>query len=307
MVYLCRKRKYIRCKKGKKTRILLLLALATMPDANDGDVPAALRAASSVPWKQARFYHGVERVRDMCGVPKGDRGDDAVIGMMLDRFGWDYERTAEMYQVSVRRRKELGMAAIKDDIVSQQLSVEDFPHHRDVMPVIPVFASTSLEPPTAAAAAAAEPGSLPVIGCYELRYGQGDPDRRESSLVTPSDFTRYMLYVTQWRWLQCERYAQRHGEIGLWSMVHDLSCPSGFFSLWSRARSVFNKCAWGLRLLASPPPRHTHPARVFAGPAPHPRARALWPQVPLPGGGGVRRPFPSDGSKDPHRQRTEPV
>jgi len=218
-----------------------LLALATMPDANDGDVPAALRAASSVPWKQARFYHGVERVRDMCGVPKGDRGDDAVIGMMLDRFGWDYERTAEMYQVSVRRRKELGMAAIKDDIVSQQLSVEDFPHHRDVMPVIPVFASTSLEPPTAAAAAAAEPGSLPVIGCYELRYGQGDPDRRESSLVTPSDFTRYMLYVTQWRWLQCERYAQRHGEIGLWSMVHDLSCPSGFFSLWSRARSVFNK------------------------------------------------------------------
>ena len=215
------------------------------------------------------------------------------------------------------------MAAIKDDIVSQQLSVEDFPHHRDVMPVIPVFASTSLEPPTAAAAAAAEPGSLPVIGCYELRYGQGDPDRRESSLVTPSDFTRYMLYVTQWRWLQCERYAQRHGEIGLWSMVHDLSCPSGFFSLWSRARSVFNKCAWGLRLLASPPPRlaaspprrllasppprHTHPARVFAGPAPHPRARALWPQVPLPGGGGVRRPFPSDGSKDPHRQRTEPV
>lgn len=24
-------------------------------------------------------------------------------------------------------------------------------------------------------------------------------------------------------------------------MVHDLSCPSGFMSLWSKARSVFNK------------------------------------------------------------------
>jgi hypothetical protein len=48
------------------------------------------------------------------------------------------------------------------------------------------------------------------------------------------------LYVTQWRWIQCERYARAHGVLGFWSMVHDLSCPTGFMSLWSKARTVFN-------------------------------------------------------------------
>ena len=84
----------------------------------------------------------------------------------------------------------------------------------------------------------------PVIGCYELRYGQGDPNTSSDDVeqcVTPDDFTRYMLYVTQWRWMQCEAYAKRHGQLGFWSMVHDLSCPQGFLALWSQARHVFNK------------------------------------------------------------------
>jgi len=102
--------------------------------------------------------------------------------------------------------------------------------------VIPIFASTSLKPPTTINASAAPP----VIGCYELRYGQGDNSLDQNSLVAPADFTKYMLYVTQWRWIQCERYAREHGELGFWSMMHDLSCPSGFTSLWSRTRSIFH-------------------------------------------------------------------
>ena len=51
-----------------------------------------------------------------------------------------------------------------------------------------------------------------MIGSYELRYGQGD--NTTSELVTPAEFTTYMLFVTQWRWIQCERYTRRHGELG---------------------------------------------------------------------------------------------
>lgn len=34
-------------------------------------------------------------------------------------------------------------------------------------------------------------------------------------------------------------HAHRHGRLGFWSMIHDLSCPYSFFTLWSRARSIF--------------------------------------------------------------------
>jgi len=91
-----------------------------------------------------------------------------------------------------------------------------------------------------------------VIGCYELRYGHGKPaaDGKGHALldapdhppdeqpVTPAMFTNYMVYVTQWRWLQCENYIRRHGELGFWSMIHDCSCPAGYISLWSRMRSL---------------------------------------------------------------------
>ena len=59
--------------------------------------------------------------------------------------------------------------------------------------------------------------------------------------MTPAEFTRYMVYVTQWRWLQCESYIRRHGELGFWSMIHDCSCPQGYLSLWSRMRSLLNQ------------------------------------------------------------------
>lgn len=58
--------------------------------------------------------------------------------------------------------------------------------------------------------------------------------------ITPDQFAKYMMYVTQWRWLQCERYAHAHGRVGYWSMIHDLSCPQGFFALWYKARAVFS-------------------------------------------------------------------
>ena len=66
-------------------------------------------------------------------MPAAEREDDALIGMMLSAFKWDYAKAAEMYQLSVRKREELGMSKIKDEIVSQQLQLEDLPHHRAVM------------------------------------------------------------------------------------------------------------------------------------------------------------------------------
>mmetsp|Transcript_19607 Transcript_19607/g.32688 ORF Transcript_19607/g.32688 Transcript_19607/m.32688 type:complete len:322 (+) Transcript_19607:112-1077(+) len=206
---------------------------------------------SHVPWKDPKFFNGVDRVRKACNVPDSDREDDAMIGMLLDRFKWDHDKVVEMYTKSMNRRAELGMSEIKEHIVSHKLKLEDFPHHTDVGTVIPIFASISLERQTPAPAKTSPPGTdantsasspaSPVIGCYEMRYGQGqDQDEPESLRVTPADFTKYMLYVTQWRWIQCENYARQHGELGFWSMVHDLSCPQGFLSVWSKARKVIN-------------------------------------------------------------------
>lgn len=96
-------------------------------------VPPNVAAASSVPWKDPRFFNGVEKVRTMCGVPAADREDDALIGMMLDRFKWDYAKAADMYKLSVKRRRELGLPKIKHDIISRELRLEEFPHHQAVM------------------------------------------------------------------------------------------------------------------------------------------------------------------------------
>lgn len=62
-----------------------------------------------------------------------------------------------------------------------------------------------------------------------------------NSELTPAQFTRYMVYVTQWRWLQCEDYIRCHGELGFWSMIHDCSCPQGYVSLWTRMRSLLGQ------------------------------------------------------------------
>lgn len=113
-----------------------------------------------------------------------------------------------------------------------------------------------------------------MIGCYEIRYGHGvaasaqgdgggggDSSSRsytgwfssssapspassaaaQSESVTPQQFTKYMVYVTQWRWLQCERYIRTHGELGFWSMIHDCSCPQGYMSLWGRMRNLLGQ------------------------------------------------------------------
>ncbi|KAL1520631.1 hypothetical protein AB1Y20_022205 [Prymnesium parvum] len=195
-----------------------------------------------VQWADPRFAPAVDSVRAACNV--SHRDDDAIIGMMLDRFGWDQQKVVEMYQQSVARRAQMGMNAIREDIQTNGLTLEQFPHHHEVGRVIPIFASTSLERP--AVSAGAEKSVVvdgktvvagDVIGCYEMRYGQGEST--DQTTVTPQQFTKYMLYVTQWRWLQCEAYIQRHGRLGFWSMIHDLSCPYSFFTLWGRARSIF--------------------------------------------------------------------
>jgi len=196
----------------------------------------------AVPWKDAKLAAGVEEVRSQFKLADHEREDDAMIGMLVDRFQHDHEKVVEMYRKSLDRRKELGLAQIKEHIVTQQLKLDDFPHHAEVGRVIPIFASTSLERPKPPPGGEAGPSAArvpPVIGCYEMRYGQGSAD--DEAPVSPADFTKYMLYVTQWRWLQCEAYVQRHGELGFWSMVHDLSCPAGFLSVWSRARHVFRE------------------------------------------------------------------
>jgi uncharacterized protein (UPF0248 family) len=100
-------------------------------------VPPGVAAASSVPWKDPKFFEGVEKVRSMCNVSAADREDDAIIGMMLDRFKWDYAKSAEMYTLSVKRRQELGMPKIKHDIISRDLRLEEFPHHQAVMCAAP--------------------------------------------------------------------------------------------------------------------------------------------------------------------------
>lgn len=66
-------------------------------------------------------------------------------------------------------------------------------------------------------------------------------DAAPDAELTPAQFTRYMVYVTQWRWLQCENYIRRHGELGFWSMIHDCSCPQGYVSLWTRMRSLLGQ------------------------------------------------------------------
>jgi hypothetical protein len=70
--------------------------------------------------------------------------------------------------------------------------------------------------------------------------GTAEPGSSSDDL-TPQQFTRYMVYVTQWRWLQCENYIRMHGELGFWSMIHDCSCPQGYVSLWTRMRSLLGQ------------------------------------------------------------------
>ena len=168
------------------------------------------------PWRDARFPPAVEAVRQACGVPPHDHEDDAMIGMMLDRFGWDHAKVEDAYGYSRRRREDLGLAQIKRHILIDGLELEQFPHHNEVGTVIPIFASTSLErgPSREGPSSSTDPaaGEAHVIGSYELRYGQGD--NTSSELVTPAEFTTYMLFVTQWRWIQCERYTRRYGELG---------------------------------------------------------------------------------------------
>lgn len=182
--------------------------------------------------------------------------------MLLDRFSWDSRRVIEMYKHSVEKRQRLGLAEIKRDMIENDLNISTLPHADRVKQVIAANGSTSTDKPSSIARTAGAASSTivdgktvaygDVIGCYEMRYGHGvrraPPSdiptatpryiltgaqhwqnnakaATEPDAVSPEEFTRYMLYVTQWRWLQCERYIHRHGQLGFWSIVHDISCP----------------------------------------------------------------------------------
>lgn len=218
--------------------------------AGAGKVPARgatlATGSAQVKWKDERFYAGVDLVRAAVGSHDPEHEDDAMIGMLLDRFSWDMPKVIERYETSLRRRSELGLAAIKKDILDNQLNETNFPHAAEVARLMPTFASTSQERLDLISTGAGtlmingqqvEHGN--VIGCFELRYGQGDvANAGQSVTVTPEEFALYMTYVTAWRWIECEKYVRTHGDFGFWSLIHDLSCPKGIISLYGRCRSL---------------------------------------------------------------------
>ena len=137
-------------------------------------------------------------------------------------------------------------------------------------------AEASDTPRTAAAAATSSSGSSSWSSWW---YGTSKDSSSATAAssgagpssddLTPAQFTRYMVYVTQWRWLQCEEYIRRHGELGFWSMIHDCSCPQGYVSLWTRMRSLLGQYmppveeAWCMALdrqkTRHPAPSPAHP------------------------------------------------
>ena len=212
--------------------------------------------ALKVQWKDPRFEPAIAKVRAACGLSENDYEDDPMIGMLLDRYSWDQAKVVELYKRSLERRVALGVSKIKEDIVRGGLGLDDLPHARAVKGVVRVNGTSSLEKAQAVASSSDNDVEIDgkkvkygdVIGCYELRYGHGKvgmsataPAADEPPPVTPADFTKYMVYVTQWRWLQCENYIRRHGELGFWSMIHDISCPQGYISLWNRMRSLLGQ------------------------------------------------------------------
>jgi len=211
--------------------------------------------SSPISWKDQRFPPAIDAVRKACGTADHDREDDAMIGMLLDRFSWNHDKVVEQYTRSVTRRKELGVSEIKAKIVDGGLGLEELPGAADVRAKMVINGSMSLDKATGGCTG---DGSVningtsvaygDVIGCYEMRYGHSDTGDSKSTTaeeaaraVTPAQFTKYMVWVTQWRWLQCENYIRRHGELGFWSMVHDISCPDGYMALYSRFRSLLGQ------------------------------------------------------------------
>ena len=160
-------------------------------------------------------------------------------------------------------------------------------------------AAVAPEAPAPAPAAVAAPEALPA----SARSG-AQTARSGAEKVSPQQFTEYMVYVTQWRWLQCEDYIRLHGELGFWSMIHDLSCPAGYISLWSRMRSLLKQCGAGRTHHRAEPPARSARNPCSAAPlltAAARRSRCV--QVHAARGGGVRRALPSDGAEDPRHQR----
>ena len=169
------------------------------------------------PWRDSRFPASVEAVRKACGVPAHDHEDDVMIGMMLDRFGWDHAKVEDAYalltEAARRSRPRTDQAAhpgrrpgASNSFHTTTKWATSSRSSRARRSIAGRRAESRRPRPPAPSVRAH------VIGSYELRYGQGD--NTTSELVTPAEFTTYMLFVTQWRWIQCERYTRRHGELG---------------------------------------------------------------------------------------------
>ena len=214
---------------------------------------AALLATSRA---QVRACTLASQVRKACNVASDDWEDDPMIGMLLDRLGWKHDKVVEAYNESVERRRALGTGELRAKILSGNLGLDDAPFAAQVRAKMVINASVSLNK-AAGVSGGGKPGkvaSYDVIGSYELRYGHSSSNGAtsnhessrhskadKSSMVTAAQFTEYMVYVTVWRWLQLELYIRRHGELGFWSMIHDISCPEGYMALWSRFRNLLNE------------------------------------------------------------------
>ena len=263
------------------------------------------------------------QVRADCGLADDNREDDPMIGMLLDRYSWDHARVVELFKSSLQRRNDLGMSKVREEIVSGNLGLQQLPHADEVRQVVAINGSTSAEKASTNGAAAAGESVIvdgkalkfgDVIGCYELRYGHqgqgsvpagGQGGESSRVPVSPDQFTKYMVYVTQWRWLQCEHYIRRHGELGFWSMIHDISCPEvlpanacarvhpGVRAASLRPRPPLHRLTDSRAPLAQCPGVH-----VAVEPGPEP-ARP----VHATSGGGLCRPLSSNGAEDTDHQR----
>ena len=95
--------------------------------------------SAPIEWEDPRFPPAIEAARKSCGVDH--HHDDAMFAMLLDVCDWDHEKVQALYAKSARRRRELGLAEIRDHIISEDLAVERFPHHEAVRRIIPIFSS----------------------------------------------------------------------------------------------------------------------------------------------------------------------
>tara|TARA_B110001452_G_scaffold120935_1_gene100364 strand:+ start:271 stop:720 length:450 start_codon:yes stop_codon:yes gene_type:complete len=127
--------------------------------ASESPASAGPPVGSPIDWQDVRFVPAIEAVRKECGVTNTD--DDAFIAMLLDRCNWDKAKVKQLYARSVARRKELGLAEIREHIIRDKLAVEAPP---------PCHGGAT---PTREPASRGRPGGLSACILRALRSARG--------------------------------------------------------------------------------------------------------------------------------------